>query len=701
MYQHADQSWKDKPLVLSDEHQALLGKRLQEYAREKQLQRILVIFHGGEPLIFGVDRLINLSRNIRKELNSAGCQVDFGIQTNGVLLTEKILKRFEDEDISVSLSIDGPAEIHDEHRIDHKGKASFDKVYRGLLLLKEFPKVFSGCIGVINPNHEPEKLFHFFDQNGVKEVNILLPDANHLSLPKWRDGSPEIYKNWLIKAFDCWTDSYAHIECKFFEAILSAIFGRPGESDALGNGTVSLLNIETDGTYHDLDVLKITEENYSSLGMSLETHPISSAETTKKINLHRKLLSKEGLCSKCLSCKYVDVCGGGSVPHRFNINGYRNPTVYCKEMYSLIDHMFVKLGTMIETESQKQQKTLVGNFDQVEMSSFFKSETSVLPIEKLKNHLAQKNYSRLQSILQYASQKYPEHQDTILEVQSFSFQDTKKALLHPPVYSWLRAFYGESIDSPLPNIDGIKLFADPTYFETFVQLVKEERDDQNFIIQDADRWFARSLGQSIVLNHPENEFENGLKNLEIALRIVQEYDNDLYKQMLLVSPHIQIVKDTNANAEKDVSFSNETLPGAIFIGVWKGKGLLCPYMVAASIIHEHLHQKLYLLQQRFELFPPQETPVFSPWPNLYRPPVGALHAVYVFTHVAHFWNQMLIVENEVQTSEYELRTTLEKLDQCITDIENSVVFTETGGRFFQCLLETYHALKENSVLLHV
>ena len=40
-----------------------------------------------------------------------------------------ILKKLEKEDISVSLSIDGPKEIHDQHRLDHKGKRSFDKVY--------------------------------------------------------------------------------------------------------------------------------------------------------------------------------------------------------------------------------------------------------------------------------------------------------------------------------------------------------------------------------------------------------------------------------------------------------------------------------------------------------------------------------------------------------------------------------------------
>ena len=124
-------------------------------------------------------------------------------------------------------------------------------------------------------------------------------------------------------------------------------------------------------------------------------------------------------------------------------------------------------------------------------------------------------------------------------------------------------------------------------------------------------------------------------------------------------------------------------------------------MVAASIIHEHLHQKLYLLQQRFELFPPQDTLIFSPWPNLLRPPVGAVHAVYVFTHVAYFWNTMLSEGTEREISEYELEITLKRLDQCINDIKNNVIFTKTGQLFFNCLLQEYENLLKNSVLQNV
>ena len=701
MYQHADQSWKDKPLVLSEHHQNLLASRLKEYVAEKNLKRILLIYHGGEPFIFGTEKLINLSRNIKAEVEPLGCRVDFGIQTNGLLLKESILKKLEKEGISVSLSIDGPKEIHDQHRLDHKGKPSFDKVYSALLLLKKFPKVFSGCIAVINPNFEPKKLFDFFDKNGIREFNILLPDANYISPPKWRDKTPDLYKNWLIKAFDCWFDSYPQIRCKFFESILMAILGQGGQSDALGLGDVSLLNIETDGTYHDLDVLKVTEENYSYLGIGLEDHPISAAEKVDKINFHRYLLTKGGLSDKCLSCKHIDICGGGSVPHRFNKNGYRNPTVYCDEMYTLLDHIVNRFTHLVKKESQRQQKQLIENFSKQDMKVFWQSNTAQKLIKKLQDHLAQKNYSRLKSCLKYAFNAFPEYQDTILEIQSLPFNQLRAALLHPSVFAWLRAFYGQSISSPVSNVEGDVLHADPKYFDFFLQIIKEKAKLGKFLIQEKDPWYSYSLGKNVILDHPKEKFQAGLDNLKTALKIIKGYDSSLYEEIILISGHIQIIRDKKASPEKDVSFSDETLPGALFIGVWKGDGLLCPYMVAASIIHEHLHQKLYLLQQRFELFPPQETLIFSPWPNLYRPPAGAVHAVYVFTHVAHFWNTMLKQVKAKGTSEYELDITLKRLRQCIHDIDKNVTFTQTGQLFFNCLLEEYGQLQEQSFLQNV
>lgn len=684
MYKHADQSWKDKPRLLSDHHQDLLVKRLEEYVTEKKLKRILILYHGGEPLLFGANRIANLTHNIRKAVEPLGCQADFSMQTNGLLITEKVLEKFEELKIGVSISIDGPKEMHDTYRLDHRERSSFDKVYNALVLLKRFPKIFSGCIAVVNPNCEPRELIKFFDENQITGFSFLLPDAHYLNPPQGKQENPDLYKDWLIKAFDCWFDEFPHLKIRFFEEILLSFLGYKDRSDSFGLGHVSLLNIETDGTYHDLDVLKITEQNYSYLEMGLETNPIRDAERSPKIENHRLLLTKEGLSETCLACPHVDICGGGAVPHRFSKDGYLNPTIYCEEMFALIDHVIIRLAEQLRKERAKQGNPLLANFAKDEMQEYWNAKTSKKQIDNLQEHVAKKCYSQFQSICAYAIKNFPQKVDVIKACQQLSFSQLKPVLLKPTVYAWLNAIHGQSVGAPICNIDGKELPADPDYFEALLEFIRESAP-QDFIIQPVNKWFDYSLGANIQIHHQPTKFQQGLKHLQEALNIVKNCEPDIYNEMLQVSPYIQMVSD-NTDPNKDISFSDETLPGTIFIGVWKGEGMLSTFMVAASIIHEHLHQKLYLLQQRFELFFSKDALIYSPWPKKFRPPVAALHAVFVFTHVARFWSNVIKLGLAPGIAEGQLRIELERLKQCTDEIQSKVQFTKTGQLFFDCLL---------------
>lgn len=58
IYEHADQSWADQPAVMAEATVNKLADRLAEYSRSEGIDRLLVIFHGGEPLIAGAGRLV-------------------------------------------------------------------------------------------------------------------------------------------------------------------------------------------------------------------------------------------------------------------------------------------------------------------------------------------------------------------------------------------------------------------------------------------------------------------------------------------------------------------------------------------------------------------------------------------------------------------------------------------------------------------
>src|ERR1022692_2932270 len=53
MYEHADQSWRNQPHLFSPDTCAAVACRIGEYVAGRQLRHVSVVFHGGEPLLFG------------------------------------------------------------------------------------------------------------------------------------------------------------------------------------------------------------------------------------------------------------------------------------------------------------------------------------------------------------------------------------------------------------------------------------------------------------------------------------------------------------------------------------------------------------------------------------------------------------------------------------------------------------------------
>lgn len=366
MYEHNDQSWREQPRVMSADTQSKIAERLAEYATKEKLDQILVIFHGGEPLLAGPERLAAFADEIRTQLNST--RVDFSLQTNGTLLSDEYLDVLEAAGIGVSLSLDGPEHVNDLHRRTAQNESTFPKVVAALRRLQLRPKVFSGVISVVDPSISPADLLTFFSELELPALDLLLPDANYTRPPAGRDAQPDLYKNWLLQAFDLWFDHYPTMRIRTFDTLLGALVGVPGGTDAFGFGDISLLSIETDGSYHDLDVLKITKEGQTALGASIYTSTILDVASSAAISARRELLMPEGLAPACQACPVVDVCGGGSVPHRYSADGFQNPTVYCEEMLALIQHANKRVLATVAIE--RDERAIRGSYDLADLASY-------------------------------------------------------------------------------------------------------------------------------------------------------------------------------------------------------------------------------------------------------------------------------------------------------------------------------------------
>lgn len=103
-------------------------------------------FYGGEPLIY-FELIKETVGYIQSKVQEK--DISFFITTNGTLLSKEVIKFLAENNFSVTISLDGPPDIHDKNRRQVlSGGGSFDVIYRALETIStEFPS-FVNRIGV-------------------------------------------------------------------------------------------------------------------------------------------------------------------------------------------------------------------------------------------------------------------------------------------------------------------------------------------------------------------------------------------------------------------------------------------------------------------------------------------------------------------------------------------------------------------------
>src|SRR3954447_4931429 len=146
VYQGPDQSWQWKPTFLSFATLTKIADRIQEHALEHGLSEVSIVFHGGEPLLAGVDRL----REYVKVLSSIiSCPIQFGMQTNGILLDRAFIDFLYESNIRMGISIDGDRASNDRHRLRHDKSTSYEDTVKAIQLVQSFPdhkRIFGGVL---------------------------------------------------------------------------------------------------------------------------------------------------------------------------------------------------------------------------------------------------------------------------------------------------------------------------------------------------------------------------------------------------------------------------------------------------------------------------------------------------------------------------------------------------------------------------
>lgn len=367
--------YQDK-VRLYDEHSYLsmdcLEKVIKEYIDINASEQIVFDWHGGEPLLLGLDyfkKIVEIQRKYRGNKHIYNT-----VQTNATLLTADFAAFFKENNFLVGVSIDGPQDIHDKFRKDKGGNPTFLKVMRGVELLHRYAVDFN-TLTTISKAGEGRGLevysflknigSHYMQFMPVYEYvdsknNIASPDDKQSALASW-SVSPIEYGKFMCDIFDCWVrNDVGSYFVNLFDSTLANYCGmNPGTcvySETCGANAV----MEHNGDIYPCDHFVYPRYKLGNMKES-SLREIVSSENATRFGIDKR----NSLPAQCLRCEYCFTCHGECPKHRFAMSDKNESGLnsLCEGLYYFFSHVDPYMQMMKNLILEGKEAKLIMNRD--------------------------------------------------------------------------------------------------------------------------------------------------------------------------------------------------------------------------------------------------------------------------------------------------------------------------------------------------
>lgn len=342
--------YKENPKHVMSE--SLLEKFTEEYINAQTMNQVLFTWHGGETLMRPLS-FYKKAMEFQKQY-ARGRTIDNCIQTNGTMLTDEWCEFFRENNWLVGVSIDGPQEFHDEYRRNKQGLPSFQKVMKGINLLKKHGVEWNAMAVVNDFNADyPLDFYHFFKELDCHYIQFAPiveridphADGRHLASPSEADGyeladfsiTPEQWGKFLCTIFDEWVrKDVGSFYIQLFDSTLANWMGeKPGVctmAKTCGHAGV----MEFNGDVYSCDHFVFPEHK---LGNIYRNSLMEMLYSEKQLVFGDAKYSS--LPAQCKDCGFLFACNGECPKNRFTStkNGEPGLNYLCKGYYQFFHHV--------------------------------------------------------------------------------------------------------------------------------------------------------------------------------------------------------------------------------------------------------------------------------------------------------------------------------------------------------------------------
>ena len=311
----------------------VLENYVRQYIEAQKAPEIGFAWQGGEPTLLGVEFFRRVVE-FQKKYCPSGKRITNALQTNGTLLNPDWCDFFRENNFLIGLSIDGPRDLHDYYRVDKGGQPTFDKVMRGLELLKKHRVEFN-TLTVVNRQNSRRALdvYRFLREHGSGFMQFIplvervgdgasfasppdpgtIGDAEErLPVTGWSVESNQ-YGEFLCTIFEEWVrNDVGNVFIQLFEVQLAIWMGLPAALCVFAETCGAAMAMEHNGDLFSCDHYVYPKFKLGNIAEQSMTEMVNSEFQQKFGNDKRDTLPKY-----CRECEFKFACNGECPKHRF------------------------------------------------------------------------------------------------------------------------------------------------------------------------------------------------------------------------------------------------------------------------------------------------------------------------------------------------------------------------------------------------
>lgn len=302
---------------------ATLEQFIKTYIEAQSMAAVQFTWHGGEALLRSPDFFRKAMR--LQQQYAGGRHIDNCLQTNGTLLTDEWCRFLRENNWLVGISIDGPEEFHDEYRRSRDGKPSFQRVMKGINMLKKYGVEWNAMAVVNDYNADyPDEFYNFFKSIGCHYLQFTpiverikpdggLADKNAEATLAPFSVSPEQWGDFLCRVFDLWVkNEVGNVFVQLFDATLANYVGHPPGICTMARTCGHAGVVEHNGDVYSCDHFVFPEYYLGNIHTSSVVEMFDSP-TQKKFGDDKF----NTLPRRCRKCRWLRLCNGECPKNRF------------------------------------------------------------------------------------------------------------------------------------------------------------------------------------------------------------------------------------------------------------------------------------------------------------------------------------------------------------------------------------------------